>query len=320
MVTLDTARRSVRVDPFVAETLRLPVGDPVSLDDDDPKEACINQALMSAVHAFSSRWLPTEFFGAFFSGQEAARIRFMQTLWQQAHQDVLQVVTKPSYRSILALYLFSITPSMSLNSMHPESQMCYEASLRHHLQLKFESRISYAHWDQVPASQCTIDRVEFGHLEESAYWFGIVCDISRSLLRCQAPILLSGPSSQARVWTMVSNQVATFAARQSSMRSRKDVLDDDAVLAILQFGSSCKTMTWAAITDVQDALFHDRMSLDLEDALQFALDKLQYFEDIFYPMLDQCARDFLLLSNKSQLGYGKTSLLHMNCANDFKYG
>ena len=229
----------------------------------------------------------------------------MQTLWDQAHQDVLHVVTLPCYRSILALYLFAITPTVVSSRMHPVSQMCYEVSLRHYLQLRLESRISCPPLDPSHINHDTIEQAELGHLEDSAYWFGLVCDVSRGLLRCQPLVLLSGPSSQARVWAMVSKQVEDFAIQSAATRATMDILTDVAVLRILQIGSSCKTMCWAAITDVQDALFYDRSNVDLQQALRFCLSRLQQFENVFSPLLDQCARDFLLLSDKSQLGYSK---------------
>ncbi|ETN40865.1 uncharacterized protein HMPREF1541_05145 [Cyphellophora europaea CBS 101466] len=301
----------MKPETSIIERLRLPVAAPRRAGDDDNMDTYVNQALMSAVHAFSSRWLPAGFFNTTGSDDQAARRRFMQTLWDQAHADVLCVLTLPCYRSILALYLFAITPLVGSSAMHPVSQMCYETSLRHYLQLRLESRISLPDVGPNQHVPNSTDRDELDHLEDSAYWFGIVCDVSRSLLRCQPPIVLSGPSAHARVWQLVSRQVEDFAAQSISMHTSKDILDDATVLQILQMGSSCKTMCWAAITDVQDTLFYERTSLSFQQSLSFCLDMLQQFEAIFLPLLDKCARDFLLLSDKSRLGY-VWLVLHFN--------
>lgn len=305
MVTLDSARSFRRPDPSILEALRLPIDSSDLASEDDSDEACINQALMSAVHAFSSRWLPAGFFNKAGSADDHSRKRFMQTLWDQAHQDVLRVLSLPSYRSMLALYLFAITPSVVSNRTHSISQMCYEVSLRHCLQLRLETRVSPPQIRFYQDSQSPLEQAELGHLEESAYWFAVVCDVSRSLLRCQPPVLLSGPSSQSRVWIMVSSQVVEFATQSTSIRATKDVLSDATVLKILQIGSSCKTMCWAAITDVQDVLFYNRTNMEFHEAFQHALSTLHEFENVFSPLLEQIARDFLLVGEKSQLGYSK---------------
>lgn len=303
MVTLDGARHAARPNSVVSEMLRLPVSSFDAGDSEEDSEAHINQALMSAVHAFSARWLPVDLFQKAGRSDEAARRRLMQVLWEQAHQNMLSILTLPSYRSILALYLFAITPSGTSAPMSTVSQLCYETSLRHYLQLRLESRIS------IPRSSGTVDDYEeLSHLEDSAYWFGLVCDVSRSLLRCQCPILLSGPSSQASVWALVSAQVDEFALENGSRPFSTHLLSDEAVLKILQLGSACKTMTWASIVDVQDSLFYSRTSVGAQVALDFALGKLQQFETVFLPHLERIARDFVLLSEKSQLGYGKNRL------------
>ncbi|OHE90788.1 hypothetical protein CORC01_13928 [Colletotrichum orchidophilum] len=295
MVTLDAARSSLNADSSTVDTLRLPIDTSAREDDTGATEACINQALMSAVHAFSARWLPMSLFEDAGQRSEVGRRRLMQALWNQAHRDALLILTLPSYRSILALYLFAITPSLGPADSQMVSQLCYETSLRHYLHLRIKTRISTI----LPGTE----REEFGHLEDSAYWFGLVCDISRSLLRCQPPVLICGPSSQARVWALVSHQVDDFAAYTTGNGPTTDLLSDAMVLKILQLGSSCKTMCWASVTDVQDSLFYNRTSLTPQAALKFCFSKLRQFETVFGPHMERIARDFILLNEKSQLGY-----------------
>jgi hypothetical protein len=298
MVTLDTARRSLTPDRAVVESLRLPIDPLTDEESQESIEARINQALMSAVHAFSARWLPADLFQEVDQRDGAARQRLMQTLWSQAHQDALQILSLSSYRSSLALYLFAITPTVGPTGSTPISQLCYETSLRHHLQLRLESRLS----STAPGAE-----PQLNHLQDSAYWFGLVCDYSRSLLRCQPPVLISGPSSQARVWRLVSQQVDDYGAVtiDHSSSSSNDLLTDATVLRILQLGSACKSLCWAAITDVQDSLFYNRTNLDLHTALEFSFTKLRQFELVFGPQMDHIAKDLLLLDEKSQLGYSK---------------
>lgn len=181
MVTLDSLRCSTKPDRHVVQLLRLPIETHHSTED-TVGETKVNQALMSAVHAFASRWLPVEYFrqsDASTISPWVAKRSFMETLWRQAHVDVVQVLTRPSYRSILALYLFAITPTSSHNPLHPSSHLCYESSLRQYLQLRLESQISTIHSfpSHTPAALGLHNQVEalleehteFSHLEDSAY-------------------------------------------------------------------------------------------------------------------------------------------------------
>src|ERR1700712_3745488 len=108
MVTLDGLTPS-RLDRSVALVTALP--DTLLKDEDeDEQNTVINQALISAVHAFSARWLPISRFGKGIATDiqklTATKEYFVENIWKRAHKDVLRVLTRPSYRSILALYLF----------------------------------------------------------------------------------------------------------------------------------------------------------------------------------------------------------------------
>lgn len=140
-------------------------------------------------------------------------------------------------------------------------------------------------------------------MEDTAYWFGIVCDTSRCLLRCQTSILLPALTGDAKVWNLVRKQIQKFDLTYRPLHSSKDRLSDETVLAILQYGSSCKTLCWAAISRVQDALFYHMTGMSFEAAMENAITELDLFEDIFGPLLDQCARDYMLLSEKLRVSY-----------------
>lgn len=67
----------------------------------------VNQVLKAAVHAFSVRWLPLLV-------RERIRNEFLndlaQRLWYDARTKVLLVLQRRCFRSILALYVFGMTP------------------------------------------------------------------------------------------------------------------------------------------------------------------------------------------------------------------
>jgi len=324
MVTLDSSRRTTKADTAVANILGLPV-DVYDSDDESDEDAKINQALMSAVHAFVCRWLPLEYFRQndrmSFDDTMVRKKGFMETIWQQAHENVLEALTRPSYRSILALYLFGITPVSSTNKQRASSRLCLSTSLRHYLDLRVKSRISPA--PALPNRPHTLHPIygnsttaqptdlNFSHLEDTAYWFGIVIDTSRSMIRCQNPILLPGTAGHAQqVWELVRKQVENFHLHHPTLHpSTKSALSEDTVLTILQHGSSCKTLCWASVTGVQDALFYNLSGVATNVAVDSALNEFRRFDKVFSSLLDQCARDFLLLSDKSRVSYCKSTNL-----------
>ncbi|KAH8801422.1 hypothetical protein F5884DRAFT_514072 [Xylogone sp. PMI_703] len=319
MVTLDNSAHNYP-DPHLVQKLgfqSIVIDKERKLEED----AHINQALMSAVHAFSARWVPVNHFrkSTGESGlHEAKDIKefFVESIWKRALQDVFPVLTRPSYRSILALYLFGITPTSSNNKDRQSGSLCLETSLRHYLHLRTESRITENQKNIAPNSNHRFDgdeantdnvtiksQQEYHHLVDTAYWFGIVYDTSRCLTGCQSSVLLPGLSGEKEVWDLVRNQTNNFDVIYRSMSSSTAVLTDEIVITIIQYGSSYKTLVWKTITRVQNSLFHQPSALPLETALENAIEAISRFEHIFSPLLDQCARDYLLLCEKSRISY-----------------
>lgn len=319
MVTLDNSSRN----PLPPETARKLGIREIALDDQGrvEEDALINQALMSAVHAFAARWLSIGHFRK--PGETSTRDSivmkecFVESLWQRAYNDVLPILTRPSYRSILALYLFGITPTSLGNKDRPASDLCLETSLRHYIKLRAEARIT-THRILSESAPTVVDghrnvaetaalksQEEYSHLADTAYWFGIVCDTSRCLTRCQPSILLPGLNGENKVWDLVRKQIESFDIIYRSMHTSRAVLTDDTVLTIIQYGSACKTLFWKAISRVQDYFVHQTTDLSLDQVMVNVIGAMSQFEDVFGSLLDQCARDYLLLTEKSRISYCK---------------
>jgi hypothetical protein len=289
------------------------------------KNALINQALISAVHAFSARWLPS---GHFRNGNETSsqeelttKEHFIESLWQRAHKNVLAVLTRPSYRSILALYLFGTTPTSFKNKERGISDHCLETSLRHYVQLKaracvtakFPSSTGVQNYDTMDNSPAEMKvQEEYNHLADTAYWFGIVIDGSRSLTRCQPSVLLPGLNGQSQVWDIVKKQSDSFDSMYRSLQSSKPLLTDEMVMTIIQYGSSCKTLFWKAVSRVQDFFFYQTVELSLKAIMEDVVREMNRFEDVFGAFLDQCGRDYVLLSEKSRISYCESIMVNTN--------
>jgi hypothetical protein len=162
------------------------------------------------------------------------------------------VMARPSYRSSLASYLFGITPTSPQNTEARISDLCREISLKQIKEMrqtpKLASSSNMSAWNR--ATTFNIDcsthpfsiNSEYTHMEDTAYWFGIVCDISRSIFNCTSTVLLTGQIGETRVWPLVRQQVHDFDLRNRHLHHSMMPLSDVAVLTILQYGSACKTM------------------------------------------------------------------------------
>ncbi|OQV08533.1 hypothetical protein CLAIMM_12789 isoform 2 [Cladophialophora immunda] len=313
MVTLDSLTPS-RPDDSTTHITAFPN---MLLDDEDTEDqnAIINQALISAVHAFSARWLPVSRFGRGNASDvralTLAKEYFLERIWERAHKDVLRVLTRPSYRSILALYLFGTTPASTKNKQRCIADHCFEMSLRQYFQLRARSStIARQHGrrnennSQLQDTSSTAQaHKELKHLEDTAYWFGVVIDGSRSLTRCQPSVLLPGLQGEAQVWSPIKDQTEMFRTTYGSIPTSKAPLTDEIVMTMIQHGAACKTLFWKSVSRIQDYLFYQTVESPLEVLVNSAAEEMARFEDVFDPFFNQCARDWILLSQKSRLSY-----------------
>lgn len=320
MILLDNSSSS-SIDPSTHRQLGL-FDIEISEQDRSEQEHIINQALISAVHAFSARWMPLSCFGQATAANLPKLVtikeQFIDSIWKRARKDVTQVCTRPSYRSILALYLFGVTPTSSKNKDRPIADYCMETSLRHFVQLRARKRVNET---QTPLnSTSNIEPVlevsmeaaqdEHRHLEDTAYWFGVVIDGSRALTRCQPSVLLPGLADQSQVWTLIEQQSDRFGTVFQRIQATKALLTDETVTSMVQCGFSCKTLFWKAVSRLQECLFHQTLDLPFESVLENIQKEIHRFESIFTPFLDQCARDYVLLSEKSRISFCKALYLN----------
>jgi hypothetical protein len=296
MLTLDH-RRQDPIDPQFARALGLTSTSPQRNSD------LVQKALLSAVHAFSARWLQIPW---------KTKDDLMQQLWVRAHQRVYAAMTRPTYCSILALYLFGITPTATSNPERRAGDLCLEVSLQHYKEIALRSRALsprlpsqtslgnglMSRDNQAPANEVAL---ELAQMEDTAYWLGIVCDTSQSLVRCQPSILLPGNSGEHEVWKLIRKEICEFEGRSRSWRSSRLPLSIESIYSIIQHGSAYGVLVWNAISQVKAALFRNIADSTVEDATKNALQELNRFDDVFGPLLRLCERDFILLNEKIRI-------------------
>ena len=291
-------------------------------------DGIINRALIYAVYAYSVRWLhltgdeensgsPT---GYNFS---ALKKELSDNLWSQAQKQMYAVLSRPSYRSILALYLFAIIPSSSRTPGDNIEDLCLESSISHQTYLNSRVRAPSPHQDSIMSllndrsfpsmdlgsAQANetpmVERIEFKSMASIAFWFGVVTDVTRTLTRCRPSILLPGSHGDAKVWTAVRQRAQAFAESCNPLRRMRVPISDDEVITILQSAFAYKTLVWATITQVQDALVHQMSETSLAEAVDTARKASNKYEEIFGQLVCMCQRDYMLLKPATRMFYSE---------------
>ena len=291
-------------------------------------DGSINRALLYAIYAFSVRWLhPTDNKQ---NQDPETRSRFIalkkelsDNLWSEARNRMYAVMSRPSYRSILALYLFAIIPSSSRKGGDNIEDLCLEASLNQQNYLSSKAQMPSTHHDSIatllgggPFSSTKIafaqanaplnaEKIEYQSMANLALWFGIISDTTRALTRCRPSILLPGCNGEAKVWAAVREHTQAFEKQFSSLRGLRTPLLDDQVIGILQHAFAFSTLVWAAITRVQDALVYQISGTSAAEAVDAVRKESNKFEETFGKLLCLCQRDFMLLNRTTQMCYGK---------------
>jgi len=293
-------------------------------------DCIINRALIYAVYAYSVRWLDLSENQHHQHPQSQRKLAHLKeelanSFWLQARKQIYLVLSRPSYRSILALYLFAMIPSSPRNSGDNLEDHCIEAALSHHSYLNsrraqkpFNARDSITSllesallsgtgpYSSQPDSPPDADEMERLSMSSLAYWFGIVSDTTRALTRCRPSILLPpGCDSETKVWTPVRNRTQTFKMQFDPLRQLQAPVREDQLTEILQHALAYKTLVWASITRVQDALVHQMSGISLAEAVDAARKERNAYQEIFGNLLCLGLRDFVLLNSITRMYFSE---------------
>jgi hypothetical protein len=275
-------------------------------------EKLINQALVSAVHAFAVRWLCLQDAESTRESTAAKQARddFASSIWSQAHQSMYPAMSRPSYRSILALHIFGVTPIPPKNGDKRVSDLCIDVALNQHIKLQSTRKIlQQKHDSKSQTSSFPFNLLENIYLQNMAFWFGVMCDTARSITTCQPSILLPGKSRDSTVWTHIEQNVESFITLFQPPGHSRISISDNAGEIILQHATALNKMFWSSVIEVQDAFYRHETHIPTQKLVDSALRHMNRFEDVFGVYLDQCAKEFVLLNEQNQIGYSESGVL-----------
>lgn len=290
--------------------------------------SALNDAFRYAVYAYSSRWIPlrasfTTSIGSHHPQRSRQLAQELQDqLWHKARFHILPAISNPSYRSVLAMLLFSLTEMPAHNDDPGINSLCAQTLLSqfHRLQpltahlsrqpLSASTRVSPFAYDTtqlvVHQGQDGIDQ-RYRHLRDSMLWLGILCDMSQSATHKVPSVILPGNSGDEKAWDFIRQRTVIFERSFRVLNNSLTPLAEDVVVVLLQHASACKTMYYGVINQFRDSLSQRNVELIVERAGKVA-DERQRFHGVFDQLLAKCGRDFLTMPLASQLNYCKSKL------------
>jgi hypothetical protein len=268
----------------------------------------IDQYLRCAMCAFTAHWLPLV--TCEYPATEVQDI--IRDSWRACRRDMLKVINRPSYRSILALYLFAQTPLPVGVSENEEldgisGPVCMQNAF-YQLQRLRERRGSSQTTEitlESPAQHADIESQHM-NLESTAYWAAILWDTSSSLSLGHRTSLTSGLKGACSepTWRLVESfLVGYFTPRSEFWRTEGVEVTNEVAYEIIAGAIVCKTYIWKNITSLKEAL---REGVD-EDSMPHAwnalLEVLKIYKISIRPLLHACERRLHFLDQHVRLNW-----------------
>lgn len=275
----------------------------------------IEQYLRRAMHLFVARWLPAVL--QTIPGEPVQYEDFIKDRWRASRRDMLKAINRISYRSVLALYLFSQTPVPLGISEEEEmdgisAMVCTQTALLHLQQLRerlqnCQFNVSeLSTWsDGVPVSPASFNFTQvFLDFESRAYWAAVTWDTSSSMILNFRSSLTSGLKGACLepAWRLTRGfLVGSFYARSEDWRKTGFELSDEVASQIISAAAVCKTYTWKTIASVKEALREGVEEIDLLVSWNAVLDALEIFKITIEPLLNMCEKRLHFLREVDRL-------------------
>ncbi|KAL7785422.1 hypothetical protein V8C43DRAFT_291332 [Trichoderma afarasin] len=284
------------------------------IQSDEKRDVLIEQSLRNTIAAFAARWLPIT------SSDDLGGIDTLhqiQTMWRQARRDMLRIINRLSYRSMLSLFLFALTPIPMGISEDEEmdgvsGQVCIHAALQQVQSLRARQRnLQFSGSKVFPSSSSTAicatpeaaDTSGFINAENIAYWAAITFDTSASLtLNCR-PLLSSGlfGFESEFTWKLVRTCLNVFNESSKSWRLGSAEMTDERANEIIAAAACWKLLTWKLAANFKEALRDGHDEHEVRKALSYVSNSVKEFDTTFRPFLDECYKRMQFLGQQTKL-------------------
>jgi len=299
--------------------------DSVAMAQRDERNFQIDQSLTNAMRSFVAQWFPSVLQGSL--GSLTGYEEMINESWRASRRDMLKVINRTSYRSVLTLYLFGQTPIPSGISDEEEMDgisdaICTQTALLQiqRLRERLRNHQSYGSMsspgseiDARLAAQPRLTKA-FLDLENRAYWAAVMWDTSNAMSSNIRSSLTSGLKGACLepAWRLARGfLVGSFHARSEDWRKINVETSDDIASQITSAMSVCSIYTWKTIASVKEALREGVEENDVLFAWDAFLDARNVFQTTIRPLLDIYERRLHFLGQVERLNWYEV-VLHYN--------
>ncbi|KAL6244429.1 hypothetical protein RBB50_008671 [Rhinocladiella similis] len=315
------------------------------LQQQEYRDKQVDGCLRSAIYAYTARWLPL-----FAKTERSIESPIEQcdeiskACWRTARKDMLKVINRPCYRSVLALYLFGQTPvpvgipqEEELDGLN--GVVCSQTALLHVQQLRERLRCCQFNGSEVSAWSDAAVRTatttiamsdittgttttasfspdlteEYLNLESRAYWAAVTWDTSDSMtlnFRSTLSSGLKGACSEP-VWQLSrAFLVGSFHDRAEDWRRKGFRVSDDVAPQITSATSVCTIYTWRNIASLKEALREGVEEATVQAVWKAFLDAIDIFRTTIHPILANCERQLHFLGQVDRFNWYEIVLLY----------
>jgi hypothetical protein len=282
------------------------------------RDVLIERSLRNAIAAFATRWLPiTSPDGSV----DLSNPNEMQTMWRQARRDMLRIINRPSYRSMLSLFLFSLTPIPIGISEDEETdgisgQTCVHAALQQVQSLRARQRNlqfngSKVSLSLISTSVCTTlesaTTSSFINAENIAYWAAITFDTSASLTLSCRSLLSSGlfGFESEFTWRLVRTCLNVFNESSKGWRLGSGEMTDQRANEIIAAAACWKLLGWKLAAVFKEVLRDGHDESEVQKAVSAVSNSIKEFDTTFRPFLDECYKRMHFLGQQTKLRWCK---------------
>ncbi|TVY90253.1 hypothetical protein LAWI1_G005070, partial [Lachnellula willkommii] len=277
----------------------------------------IEQSLRRATQSFAAQWLPAVIqrtVGGSFQYEEVVRER-----WRVSRRDMLKVINRTSYQSVLALYLFGQTPVPSGISEEEEMDgisgvVCTQTALLQLQQLRERPRScqfngsGVSGWSDAATGSVTSPNLTqvFLDLESRAYWAAVMWDTTNSVTLNIRSSLTSGLKGACLepAWRLARGfLVGSFHAKSENWRKKGFEVSDEIAPQIISAAAVGRLYTWRTIASMKEALREGVEESDVLFAWDAFLDALDVFKTTIHPLLSTCERRLHFLGLVERLNW-----------------
>lgn len=269
-------------------------------------------ALSHAIYAFSARWLYLYYPGSGQRPTDSWYEELAEKYWRNARQDMLRVVNITTYCSVLAMFLFGLTPTPcgipeeeEMNGL--SGHVCLQLALQKLQTLRTRTRtcqftLSGAFTNQSSTPSRTgadlLAHQAYLDAESCAYWTGLVLDTATSLTLDHRPTLsagLLGFEAESSFELIRKRSLLFQVETEPWLRDGIELTDDIALTIIVALGA-WKLYTWKNISVLKEALRDGHDDAKVVHAFRGVSDAIRHFKTVYRPLLDVCEQRLQFLS------------------------